>query len=68
MASIKLTKDQEAEGYRVEPLGDYVQVWHKNNQIALLINTPDIDKKVQEVVEQRRKDLIEVFEKTGWKG
>ena len=42
-------------------------VWHKRNQIALLYQSADIDRKVQEVVERRRKELKEVDQKTGWK-
>ena len=64
---IKLTEEQEKEGYRVEESGSNVLVWHHNNQIALLYSSPDIDRKVQEVVEKRRKELKELEEKTGWK-
>jgi len=64
---IRLSKEQKDEGYRVEPSGDYVLVWHNNNQIALLRSGPDINRKVKDVVERRRKELKEVQEKTGWK-
>ena len=37
------------------------------NQIALLIITPDIESKVQDIVKGRIQELQEVFEKTGWK-
>ena len=63
--AIKLTAEQEKEGYWVEPSGSYVMVWHNNNQIALLIDAPDINRKVQEVVERRRQELKEIAEKTG---
>ena len=63
----KLAEEQEKEGYRVEDCEDRVLVWHKKNQIALLYKSPDIDRKVQEMIGQRRKDLKEVEEKTGWK-
>ncbi|MBI2906339.1 MAG: hypothetical protein HYX92_01645 [Chloroflexi bacterium] len=66
-APAELTADQQNEGYSVEPSGDYVLVWHRNNQIALLQASPDINEKVQEVVERRRRDLKEIEEKTGWK-
>ena len=64
---VKLTEEQKKEGYWVEGSGDYVLVWHHKNQIALLRSTPDIDRKVQESVERRRRELKEVEEKTGWK-
>ena len=63
----KLTEEQEKEGYWVEQSGNDWLVWHNNNQIALLCSSPDIDRKVQEVVERRSKELKEVEEKTGWK-
>ncbi len=61
-----LTEEQTKEGYWVEQSGNNVLVWHKNNQIALLCCSPDIDSKVLEVVERKRKKLKEVEEKTGW--
>ena len=64
---VKLTDEQQKEGYRVEQSGNYVLVFHDNNQIALLILSPDINQKVNDVIERRRKDLKEVEEKTGWK-
>jgi len=64
---VKLTEEQEKEGYWTEVYQDRVLVWHKKNQIALLCKSSDIDRKVQEVVERRRKELKEVEEKTGWK-
>ncbi len=64
---VKLSNEQRQEGYRVERNENYVLVFHNNNQVALLILTPDINQKVQDVVERRRKDLKEVEEKTGWK-
>ena len=64
---VKLTEGQEKEGYWAEVCQDRVLVWHRNNQIALLYQSADIDRKVQEVVERRRKELKEVEQKTGWK-
>lgn len=64
---VRLTEEQEREGYWVERMEDRVLVWHKKNQIALLYWSDDIERKVQEVVEKRRKQLKEVEEKTGWK-
>lgn len=64
---IQLTGEQEKEGYWIELEGDRVLVWHKKNQVALLYSSPDINKKVQDVVEKRRRELKEVEEKTGWK-
>ena len=65
--TVKLTEEQEKEGYWAEQSGEYVLVWHRNNQIALLLSTPDIGDKVQNTVERKRKELREVEEKTGWK-
>ena len=64
---IRLSKEQQDEGYKVELSGEYVLVWHNNNQIALLHSGPDINRKVKDVIERRRKELKEVQEKTGWK-
>jgi phosphosulfolactate synthase (CoM biosynthesis protein A) len=64
---IRLSKEQKDEGYWVERNGDYVLVWHNKNQIALLHSSPDINRKVKDVVERRRKELQEVQAKTGWK-
>ncbi|MFQ5872590.1 MAG: hypothetical protein ACE5JL_02150 [Dehalococcoidia bacterium] len=66
-SSVKLTPTQEKEGYWVQESFGNLQVWHHKNQIALLAITPDIDKKLQDVVERRRRELKEVEEKTGWK-
>ncbi|MDY6916821.1 MAG: hypothetical protein SVP26_02575 [Chloroflexota bacterium] len=65
--AVKLNDEQQKEGYWTERSGEYVQVWHHTNQIALLIASPDIDDKVQDVVQRKRKELKEVEEKTGWK-
>ena len=62
-----LKEVQQKEGYSLELSGNYVLVWHNNNQIALLSYSSDIDSKVQDVVERRRKELKEVEKKTGWK-
>lgn len=64
---VKLTEEQEKEGYRVEDYQNSVLVWHKKNQILLFSKTPDVDRRVQEVVERSRRELKEVEEKTGWK-
>lgn len=53
--SVKLTAEQEKEGYWVEQSEGLVKVWHNKNQIALLISSPDIQQKVKDVVERRRK-------------
>ena len=65
--TVKLTEEQEKEGYWVEQSGEYMLVWHRNNQIALLLSTADIGQKVQNTIERKRKELKEVEEKTGWK-
>ena len=64
---VTLTNDQEKEGYWVQESFGNLQVWHHKNQIALLMITQDIQDKVNDVIDRRRKDLQEVFEKTGWK-
>ena len=66
-SSVKLTLDQEKEGYWLQESYGNLQVWHHKNQIALLTITPDIEKKLRDVVERRRRELKEVEEKTGWK-
>ena len=65
--SVKITADQEKEGYWVQETFGNLQVWHHKNQIALLMITDDINQKVHDVIGRRQKDLQEVFEKTGWK-
>jgi len=62
-----LKEHQIKEGYWVQESFGNLQVWHHKNQIALLIITPNIEAKVQDVVEKRRKELQEVYEKTGWR-
>jgi len=64
---VKLTEEQKKEGYWVEENAGNVLVWRHKNQIALLLGSPDIDRKVKDIVEKRRKDLKEVEAKTGWK-
>ena len=63
---VKLTEEQHKEGYWVERSGSSVLLWHHQNQIALLWSSPDVERKVREVIE-RRKELKEVEERTGWK-
>ncbi len=65
--NVKLTKEQEKEDYRVELSGGNVQVWHHQNQIALLLPSPDIERRVYEVIDRKRRELKELEEKTGWK-
>jgi hypothetical protein len=67
LQKIRLTKEQREEGYWVERSGDLVTVWHNRNQIALLLSSPSINEKVQEVVERKRKEHKEVEAKAGWK-
>ena len=52
-----LTKDQEDNGYRLESRADYVLIWHDNNQIGLLMATPDITQRVQTLVEKHRQEF-----------
>ena len=62
-----LTEEQVNKGYWVQETFGNLQVWHRKNQIALLIITSDIQSKVQDVVNGRIQELNEVYEKTGWK-
>ena len=62
-----LTEEQIKKGYWVQETFGNLQVWHRKNQIALLIITPDIEAKVQDIVKGRIQELQEVFEKTGWR-
>lgn len=64
---MKLTEEQEREGYWVEESGSNVLVWHHKNQVALLAPSLDIERKVQQVLEGRRESLKDIEEKTGWK-
>lgn len=52
-----LTEEQEDKGYRLEFEGDYVLVWHDNNQIGLLLTTPDIAQRMQTLVEKHRQEF-----------
>jgi hypothetical protein len=54
---VNLTDEQEKEGYWVEQSGNLVKVWHHNNEIALLLFSPNIHHKVQDVVERRRTEF-----------
>ena len=62
-----LTEEQVNKGYWVQETFGNLQVWHRKNQIALLIITSDIQAKVQDIVKGRIQELNEVYEKTGWK-
>jgi len=64
---VKLTEEQEKEGYWVEQSESTVLVWHHKNQVALLLPSPDIERRVHEVIDRKRRELTELEEKTGWK-
>jgi hypothetical protein len=64
--TINLSKEQLEEGYWVERTGNLVTVWHNKNQIALLLSSANINEKVHDVIERKRKELKEVMERTGW--
>jgi len=51
----------------VEQSGSTVLVWHHKNQVALLLSSPDIERRVHEVIDRKRRELTELEEKTGWK-
>jgi len=57
-------KKRKATGLRVAKIECWCGI---KNQIALLYKSPDIEHKVQEVVEKERKQLEEVKQQTGWK-
>jgi hypothetical protein len=61
-----LTAEQTAEAYRIVVEGGYVQIWHGNTQIGLLIDREGVEERARELVERRRAELREVAEKTGW--
>jgi len=59
---IRLTGEQEKDGYWVEQSTNLVKVWHHNNTIALLLLSSDIHRKVQDVVERRRGEIRKIDE------
>jgi hypothetical protein len=63
----KLLPEQEAEGYSIEMAEGNILIWHKNTQIALLLNREGVEERARQLVEKRRQELREVSEKTGWK-
>ena len=63
----QLASEIEREGYWFEWKDDYLLVWHKRTQIALLRDSPDIENRLRDTIEKRRLELREVYEKTGWK-
>ena len=54
---VKLTEEEESEGYRVEQSGGNVLVWHCQNLIALLLLSPYIERRVQEVIGRKGRGL-----------
>jgi len=42
-------------------------VWHKKNQLALLLASPDIQERVQEFIQRKRQEFKELEAKTGCK-
>lgn len=54
---VKLTENQKRDGYRAERLGDSVLVWHKNTRIAVFPYSLDINHRVQQLLERRRRQL-----------
>ena len=54
---LMLTNTQENKGYQVESAGNYVLIWHHNNQIGLLLKTPDIAKRVRALVEKHQQEF-----------
>lgn len=64
---ISLTEEQKKEGYRVEVHDNRVLVWHRQNQIALLLASPDIESRVRDLIERRRSRLKEIEARTGYR-
>lgn len=62
-----LTEEQERDHYRLVVDGAYVQIWHGNTQIGLLLNREGVQEKARALVERRRQELREVEAQTGWK-
>jgi hypothetical protein len=67
MADALLSAADEAEGFRIEREFGYVQLWHRNVQIGLLIDRDGLPNRVAALVARRRHELQRVFESTGWK-
>jgi hypothetical protein len=65
--AIELTEEQKREGFWIEILEDRVLVWHKKNQLALLLASPDIQERVQEFIQRKRQEFKELEAKTGYK-
>jgi len=64
---IELTEEQKREGFWIEILEDRVLVWHKKNQLALLLASPDIQERVQEFIQRKRQEFKELEAKPGYK-
>ena len=65
--AIELTEEQKREGFWIEILEERVLVWHKKNQLALLLASPDIQERVQEFIQRKRQEFKELEAKTGCK-
>jgi len=64
---INLTDEQKKEGYWTEVRDNRVLVWHRQNQIALLLASPDIESRVRDLIERRRSKLKEIEARTGYR-
>ncbi|GIW09879.1 MAG: hypothetical protein KatS3mg061_0936 [Dehalococcoidia bacterium] len=62
----RLTEEQEQEHYFLVVEDGYVQVWHGNTQIGLLLDREGVEEKARALVERRRQELREVAAATGW--
>jgi len=60
---IKLTKEQKEEGYWVEQDGNLVTVWYNRKQVALLLFSPNINEKIQAIVERNKREFEEAQER-----
>jgi len=64
---VKLSDEQEKEGFWVEQREGNYLVWHHDNQIAFFLFSPDIERRVEKLIERHRKDFREIEKKTGWR-
>jgi hypothetical protein len=54
---VHVMHEQGKAGYRVEFYENNVLIWHGQSQIALLLDSPDINIRVSDLIEAHRKEL-----------
>jgi hypothetical protein len=60
--SICLSADQKSEGYRVEPRGEYLLLWHNKNQIALIKICDNLSSRVHSLIENHQREYENAIE------